>query len=322
GGQQQPAGGRRGARGGRGAGARVQPAVHLRRRGAGQDAPDARHRARHAGARAPQAGAVHLVRALHQRAGERHPGRDDGRVPAAVPADRPAAGGRHPVPGGQGAHAGRVLPHLQRASRRPAPDRPDVGPAAQRHGARGPPGQPLRMGAGGRHQAARLRNAHRHPSPQGGGGPAGDPRCRRRAVVHRAQPHLVRARDRGRGHQAAGVFVAHAAPHRPGAGARGAGQPAGHRCVGRTGRRFARAGAREGSAGVEHHQRRAAVQEAHQGPHRAAPGGDVPDQGDVRPGPGGDRQALRRARPQHGDPLRLQGGGGPGGRPGAAPQGR
>jgi chromosomal replication initiator protein len=44
----------------------------------------------------------------------RDPGRDDGGVPPPVPADRPAAGGRHPVPGGEGADAGGVLPHLQR----------------------------------------------------------------------------------------------------------------------------------------------------------------------------------------------------------------
>ena len=54
----------------------------------------------------------------------------DGGVPRQVPHDRPAPDRRHPVHLGQGAHAGRVLPHVQRplrgaeADRRCPPTRP------------------------------------------------------------------------------------------------------------------------------------------------------------------------------------------------------
>jgi chromosomal replication initiator protein len=73
-------------------------------------------------------------------------------------------------------------------------------------------------------------------------------------------------------------------------------------------RRHPRAGAARRGRGVGHDGRGAPVQEAHQGPHRSPAGGDVPDQGTVRPVAGGDREAVRRARPLHGDPLGRQGG--------------
>lgn len=55
------------SRGRRGAVALLQSAVHLRRRGTRQDAPDARHRALRRHASQESATDLHLVRALHER---------------------------------------------------------------------------------------------------------------------------------------------------------------------------------------------------------------------------------------------------------------
>ena len=99
------------------AGALLQPALHLRRRGPRQDPPDARDRALHRAPHAQSAAHLRLVRALHERDDQRAPLRAHPRVPRALPQRRRPAGRRRAVPVGEGEHADRVLPHLQRAVR-------------------------------------------------------------------------------------------------------------------------------------------------------------------------------------------------------------
>ena len=106
------------AGGGRVAVPLVQPALPLRRRRPRQDPPHARDRPRDPAARAGRARGLPLGRALHERAHQRAPLREDARVQAALPRARRPPDGRHPVPRGQGLDAGGVLPHLQRAPRR------------------------------------------------------------------------------------------------------------------------------------------------------------------------------------------------------------
>ena len=60
---------------------------------------------------------LRLDRAVHERVDQRDPLRPPARLPPEVPRDRRAPHRRHPVPRRQGAHPGRVLPHLQRAPR-------------------------------------------------------------------------------------------------------------------------------------------------------------------------------------------------------------
>ena len=62
----------------------VQPAVHLRRRGSRQDAPDARGRAVRAAARSQPEADLHLVRAVHERDDQRGPLRSRHRFPRAL----------------------------------------------------------------------------------------------------------------------------------------------------------------------------------------------------------------------------------------------
>ena len=66
---------------------------------------------------------LHLVGAIHERDDQRAPLRPRARVPRALPQRRRAARGRRAVPGGEGRHADRVLPHVQRALRRAEADR-------------------------------------------------------------------------------------------------------------------------------------------------------------------------------------------------------
>jgi hypothetical protein len=103
---------RRGARQG------LQPAVHLRRLRAGQDPPAARHRPLRPQPLPQCEGALRELRGVHQRLHQQHPRRQGGRLPTPLPRCRRAAHRRHPVPPGQGADAGGVLPHLQRAAQR------------------------------------------------------------------------------------------------------------------------------------------------------------------------------------------------------------
>jgi chromosomal replication initiator protein len=112
-------------------GPRLQPPVHLRRGRARQDPPHACDRPCH-----PRAGPGKRVIYISSErfTNELVTAIQEGTMAEfrrQLPADRPAAGRRHPVPGREGAHAGGVLPHLQRAPRRAAADRPHLGPAAQ-----------------------------------------------------------------------------------------------------------------------------------------------------------------------------------------------
>ena len=134
-----------------------QPAVHLRQLRPGQDPPDVCDRKR----AAPHASRVphHLCqgRGLHQRADHRHSGGQCAGLPQQIPHGRSAAARRRAVHRRQGAHAGGVLPYLQRAVRGEKADRPHLGPAAQgdQH-ARGPHEDPFRVGPARGHPAARL----------------------------------------------------------------------------------------------------------------------------------------------------------------------
>ncbi len=77
------------------------------------------------------AGALRELRGVHQRLHQQHPRRPDRPVPDGLPRRRRAAHRRHPVPRRQGADAGGVLPHLQRAAQRHQAGRHHLRPAAQ-----------------------------------------------------------------------------------------------------------------------------------------------------------------------------------------------
>ena len=97
-----------------------------------------------------------------------HPRQAHRGLQAALPHLRRAADRRHPVPRAQGADPGGVLPHLQLAARGRPADRHELRPAAARvRRPRGPAALALRVGADHRHPAARPRDAHRDPAPQG-----------------------------------------------------------------------------------------------------------------------------------------------------------
>ena len=151
-------------------GPRLQPAVPVRRRRPRQDAPDARHRQRRRGEVPAQAGRVRDVREVHQRVHHLDPAGQDRRVPRPLPPDRPAPHRRHPVHRGQGADAGRVLPHVQRDPRGRQADRPQLGPAAEGDpDARGAAPLPLRVGPDRGPHRAGPRDADRDPAGQGRG---------------------------------------------------------------------------------------------------------------------------------------------------------
>ena len=126
----QPVRPRGGGRGGRVAGEGVQPAVHLRQLRAGQDPPAARDRALRHDARQRPLGPVRLDRGVHQRLHQLAAGRQDQRVPAALPRRRHPADRRHPVPGEPRADPGGVLPHLQHPAQRQQADRDHLRPLA------------------------------------------------------------------------------------------------------------------------------------------------------------------------------------------------
>ena len=128
--RQQPVRARGGRGGGRAAGPQLQPPGHLRRVRAGQDAPAARHRPLHPDPLLGHPRALCLQRGVHQRVHQLDPRRRGPAVPAPLPRRRRAAGRRHPVPVGQGADPGGVLPHLQHAAQREQADRDHL-----RHGA-------------------------------------------------------------------------------------------------------------------------------------------------------------------------------------------
>ena len=130
-----------------------------------------------------------MVRALqhntHQRVQERLP-------LAARAADR-----RHPVLRRQGALAGGILPHLQRAARGPAPGDPDLRSLSEGgRRARGAAEIALRLGTDGRDRAAGAGNLRRDPDRQGAGG--GRRTARGSGLFHRQAHPLQRARAGGR----------------------------------------------------------------------------------------------------------------------------
>ncbi len=179
---------RRGALGRRGAGPGLQPALHLRTRRAGQDAPAPCHRPLRPEPLSEEARPVRLHRVVHERLRRGHPGpHPDAGLQASLPRARRAAHRRHPVPRAHPGAPGGVLPHVQPDPRRGRPDRDLVGPVAEvdRH-ARGPAPEPVRVGADHRRPAPRVRDPPRHPPQEGRGrAPGRDPR--RGARVHRQQ---------------------------------------------------------------------------------------------------------------------------------------
>ena len=126
----QPTRRRRGARGRGVAGRRVQPAVHLRRVGARQDAPHRRDRQRGGGARARAERGVPLARGLHRADPRRGRRRRDGAVQAALRPRRRAAARRHAVPHRPPRDAERAAAAAQRAAGERPADRHDERPPA------------------------------------------------------------------------------------------------------------------------------------------------------------------------------------------------
>ncbi len=162
--QQQPVRARGRRRGRRGPRQGLQPAVHLRRLGPGQDAPAARDRPLRADALQRHQGALRELGGVHQRLHQHDPRRQAGRVPPQVPRCRRAPGGRHPVPGEQGRNPGGVFPHLQHPAQREQADRHLLRPGAQAPGhPGGPAAQPVRVGPADRRAAARARDPDRDP---------------------------------------------------------------------------------------------------------------------------------------------------------------
>ena len=184
----QPAGPRGRALGGGAARPRLQPALPLRRRGPGQDPPDARDRQRGGGPLPAQARRLRDQREVHERVHHEHPAGPDRRLPVALPANRPAPDRRHPVHRRQGADPGGVLPHVQRDPRGRQADRALVGsPAEADHHARGAAAEPVRVGPDrGPHRARTSRR----------GSPSCGPRPRiRRSRSARTSSSSSRARS-------------------------------------------------------------------------------------------------------------------------------
>ena len=181
---EQPVRARGRRRGRRGAGQGLQPAVRLRRVRAGQDPPAARDRALRAQPLPRRAGALRELRGVHQRLHQQHPRRQGLELPAPLPRRRRAADRRHPVPAGQGADAGGVLPHLQHAAQRQQAGGDHLRPAAQAaERLRGAHAQPVRVGPADGRAAPRPRDPDRDPAQEGDPGP--DEHPGRGARVHR-----------------------------------------------------------------------------------------------------------------------------------------
>ena len=192
----------------RGAVALVQPAVHLRRRGSRQDAPDARDRSLRA---RPRCRALKLTYISSERFMNEmiNAVRYDriARLPRALSQRRRPARRRHPVPRRQGRHADRVLPHVQRALRRAEADRPQQRlPAARDPGARGAAALAVRVGTDRRHPAAGSRDQGRDSQEEGRS--RGGSAARQRRDLHRRQDQVEHPRARGIAHPAGRVRVA------------------------------------------------------------------------------------------------------------------
>ncbi|CAA9277896.1 MAG: Chromosomal replication initiator protein DnaA, partial [uncultured Acetobacteraceae bacterium] len=290
----------RAARGGAAGLPGLQPAVPLRRRRPGQDAPDALDRL---GDPRPPTGAhgrLHVGREvhvpLHRRAAlpEHHGVQGDA-------ARRRCADDRRPaIPDRQGQHAGGVLPHLQRAGGPGQADRRLLRQAAlrpRRH--RGPAAHAPRLRHGGRHPRHHLRAAPVHPGGQGrrgaGGGAAAG------AGAARAQDRHQHPRAGGRAEPAAGARQPVRPPGHGGFRARGAARPP----------------ARAREAGLDRGHSEAGGGTLQHPPHRhvlgpprpqrrpPAPSGDVPGEAAHPAVAPRDRPALRQPRPHHGYARRV-----------------
>ena len=175
GGQEQRIRARRGKGGREKPGRGHQPAVYLRRVGAGQDAPSAIHRKLSLPAQARAARAVHDLRKVHQRAHRQHlfkPRRKQPRPAGAVPQPLPqcgrAAHRRRAVPRQKTGGTGGAVPHLQRPAGGKQADRAHLGRAPE--GDRDPrraAAHPLRRRADRGHPAARHRDEDRHFKAEG-----------------------------------------------------------------------------------------------------------------------------------------------------------
>ena len=207
----QPLRARGRALGRRDAGSLVQPAVHLRRGGAGQDAPAPRDRQLRQAELCPLPGAIRLDRGVPERVRRRDPHQHRRGVQASLPRDRRADDRRHPVHGEQGRAPGGVLPHVQLPPRREQADHHLVRPPARRDpDARGSAAQPVQVGPDDRHPAARPRDPPRDPSQEGREGD--DDRPRRRDGVHRDVDHRQHPRARRRAHPGARLGQPHRTP--------------------------------------------------------------------------------------------------------------
>ena len=166
--QLEPLRSRRRHRGRREPGQVVQPADHLRRFRTGQDPPAARPRALRPQLFRPGPGALCVHRGTDQRLHQRDQPEQGRRIPATLSRRRRAADRRHPVPGGQGADPGGVLPHVQHAAQCAEADRDDLRPAAETAGeSRTAPAQPVRLGPDHRRAAARPGDPDRDSAQEG-----------------------------------------------------------------------------------------------------------------------------------------------------------
>ena len=130
-------------------------------------------------ARSRGAHRLRAFRALRQRHGARAAAQRDERVQDRLPLAGCAADRRHPVLRRQGALAGGILPHLQRAARGPAPGDPHLRSLSEGgRGTRGAAEVALRLGTHGGDRAAGARDLRRDPHDQGARGRRR--RCRRK----------------------------------------------------------------------------------------------------------------------------------------------
>ena len=147
----------------------LQPALPLRLSGSRQDAPADLDRQLPARAAPRPRHRLHDGRALHIGVRDVPARRRPSHRPlqAPLPQRRRAAHRRRPVPRGQGADRGRVLPHVQRALRAGKPDRALQRPPAGSHGAaQRANARPFRLGSDGRDPRPRPRNPD-HPAAHG-----------------------------------------------------------------------------------------------------------------------------------------------------------
>ena len=205
----QPLRPRGGAGGGGGAGPGVQPALHLRRHRARQDASAPGRRPVRRGALQRADRPLRDERDLHERLHQLAPRQAHRGLQTALPQLRPADDRRHPVPRGQGADPGGVLPHVQLALRGRPPDRDLVRPAAEGdRDAGGAAALALRVGAAHGHPAAGPGDAHRDPAQARQDRP--HPRARPTGPDLHRRPRLdEHPRARGGTHACGRLLLAH-----------------------------------------------------------------------------------------------------------------